>query len=299
VALGLAGAFIIRDDEEDGLGLPSGPYEIPLIIRDANFDKAGNIVYNPTSTGYFGKSSLVNGIRYPKLNVDRGMYRFRVLNGANSRVLRLALSNGAAFTIIGNDGGLLPAPAVVSEILLGNGERLDLLVDFGALTAGDFVMLRCLDAGWDLVKFTGTGILDQSYGTPSTLSTITPLVGPATPTRRFSFDGMSKINGLRYDLLRTDFQVPFGVTERWRFVTGGNAPHPVHVHGASFQVVSRSGGRNRVFPWERGWKDTVLLLDREVVDVLIQFGGYRGHYVLHCHKLEHEDMGMMSNFEVV
>jgi FtsP/CotA-like multicopper oxidase with cupredoxin domain len=114
----------------------------------------------------------------------------------------------------------------------------------------------------------------------------------------FTFDGMSKINGLEYDMDRIDFQVPFGVTERWRFKTGNNAPHPVHVHGASFQVQSRSGGRGVVFPWEQGWKDTVLLLDGETVEVLIRFDGFRGIYLLHCHKLEHEDMGMMSNFEV-
>jgi FtsP/CotA-like multicopper oxidase with cupredoxin domain len=88
--------------------------------------------------------------------------------------------------------------------------------------------------------------------------------------------------------------------ERWRFKTGGNAPHPVHVHGASFQVQSRTGGRgNMVFPWEAGWKDTVLLQDRETVEVLVRFDGYRGLYLMHCHKLEHEDAGMMANFEVI
>jgi len=125
----------------------------------------------------------------------------------------------------------------------------------------------------------------------------------------FDFDGMSRINGKEYDLTRIDFQVPFGETELWRFNTAGNAPHPVHVHGASFQVVSRAGGRNTVFPWERGWKDTVLLEDGETVEILIRFEGssgvyqYRGLdkglYLLHCHKLEHEDNGMMANFVVV
>jgi FtsP/CotA-like multicopper oxidase with cupredoxin domain len=63
--------------------------------------------------------------------------------------------------------------------------------------------------------------------------------------------------------------------------------------------VSRTGGRNRLFPWEAGWKDTVLLEDRETVEVLIRFDQHRGIFLLHCHKLEHEDMGMMSNFEVI
>jgi len=111
---------------------------------------------------------------------------------------------------------------------------------------------------------------------------------------------MSRINGWPYDMHRIDFRVPFGVTERWRFTTGGNAPHPVHVHGTSFQVVSRTGGRGRTFPWEGGWKDTVLLNDTGTVEILIRFdkfrGAYDGRYLIHCHQLEHEDMGMMSNF---
>lgn len=97
---------------------------------------------------------------------------------------------------------------------------------------------------------------------------------------------------------RVDFQVPLGETELWRFRSAGSAPHPIHVHGTHFQVISRSGGRGRVFPWERGWKDTVLLQDGETVEVLTRFERYKGLYLLHCHKLEHEDAGMMLNFEV-
>jgi blue copper oxidase len=303
VCLGLAGAFIVRDAEEDALGLPSGGYEVPLVVRDANFDSQGNLTYNPTTSGFKGKYPLVNGTLRPMLRVDRGMYRFRVLNGANARVFRLALSNGAPFTVIGNDGGLLRSPATVSTIDLGMGERLDLLVNFSALGAGQILTLKCLAARWDLVQFVGTGSPGVTYSPPGTLSVIETLTGPSQPTRTFTFDGMSRINGLEYDPNRVDFRVPFGVTERWRFQTGGNAPHPVHVHGASFQVVSRTGGRGRLFPWEAGWKDTVLLNDRETVDVLIRFSGYNGEYdgqyVMHCHQLEHEGMGMMTNFKVI
>jgi blue copper oxidase len=299
VCLGLAGAFIVRDAEEDALNLPAGAYEVPLVIRDASFDNKGNLAYNPTSSGFSGKFPLVNGTLRPMLNVDRGVYRLRVLNGANARVFRLALSTGAPFTVIGNDGGLLRAPASLSQLELGMAERVDLLVDFSALGAGQSVMLRCLSAKWDLVQFVGTGATGVAYTPPTTLSIIPPLSGPTLPTRTFTFDGMSRINGLQYDMDRVDFTVPFGVIERWRFKTGGNAPHPVHVHGASFQVVSRTGGRGRLFPWEGGWKDTVLLNDKETVDVMIRFDRHRGLYVMHCHQLEHEGMGMMANFEVV
>jgi len=305
VNLGLAGAFIVRDAVDTGLGglgLPFGAHEVPLIIRDATLDRAGNLEYKPRTGGFDGQIPLVNGTRSPYLNVDSDVYRFRILNGANARLFGLALSNGAPLTLIGNDGGLLGTQTDLTRIDIAPADRLDLLVSFAGLAVGQSVMLRDLRAGWDLLEFRrvagGTG-----GGVPTLdLTAITPLSGPATPTRTFSFDGMSKINGKLFDHNRIDFEVPYNVTERWRFVTNGNAPHPVHVHGASFQVQSRKGGRNQVFAWERGWKDTVLLGDRETVEVLIRFDALvnRGsRYLMHCHKLEHEDMGMMSAFKVV
>jgi FtsP/CotA-like multicopper oxidase with cupredoxin domain len=298
VVLGLAGAFIINDAEEAALGLPSGAYELPLIVRDANFNSAGNLVYNPTSSGFLAKNPMVNGTRNPKLDVDTALYRFRVLNGASARLFKLALSNGAPFHLIGNDGGLLATAVQVNQIEFSPGERLDVLVDFRGLAVGTKVNLQDVNTGWILLEFNVTRAVTDSHTIPTTLSTITTLSNPVT-TRTFSFDGMTRINGKEYDHNRIDFQVPFATTERWRFTTGGNAPHPIHIHGASFQVLSRSGGRGKVFEWERGWKDTVLLKDKEAVDILIRFDGYRGRYLIHCHKLEHEDQGMMANFVVV
>ncbi len=298
VAMGLAGGFIVRDSEEAALGLPSGKYEVPLVMRDATFDKSGNMTYTPRNGGFEGKMPLVNGTLNPRLDVDKGHHRFRVLGGTNARIFGLALSSGAPFTLVGNDGGLLETPVQVTQIDLAPGERLDLIVDFRGLAKGGSVMLRDLRAGWDLLEFVGTGTPGVTWTAPGTLSTITALVQDGA-TRDFSFDGMSRINGKVYDLDRIDFQVPFGQTELWRFRTAGNAPHPVHVHGASFQVVSRTGGRGRLFPWEAGWKDTVLLEDGETVEILIRFDAFRSLYVIHCHKLEHEDAGMMANFQVV
>lgn len=297
VYLGQAGAFIVNDAEEDALNLPSGSYEVPLILRDATLDRSNNLSYKPASGGMFGKIPLVNGTRSPYLNVERAVYRFRILNGANSRIFALTLNNNAAMRLIGNDGGLLATSVDVARIDIANGERIDVLIDFRAYNNGTSLMLRDLRTGWDLLEFivssaTVTGSL------PVTYSAIQPLSSPVT-TRTFSFDAMSKINGREYEMDRIDWTVPFGQTERWIFTTNGNAPHPVHVHGASFQVISRTGGRNQLFPWESGWKDTVLLEDSETVEVLIRFEKFRGIYLLHCHKLEHEDMGMMANFEVV
>lgn len=299
VNLGLAGGFIVRDSEEAALRLPNRWREVPLVLRDASFDASGNLKYQASGSGFNGSDPLVNGTLRAKLGVEDALYRFRVLQGSNARVFRLALSNGAPLTVIGNDGGLLPNAVSAAQIDLGPGERLDLLVDFRGMAMGQRVTLRCETAGWDLIEFEVTRKTTTSASVPTgPLSVVEALASPLR-TRTFSFDGMGKINGLEYDMHRIDFQVPFGETERWRFTTGGNAPHPVHLHGASFQVESRTGGRGIVMPWERGWKDTVLLQDGETVDVLVRFDGYRGRYLIHCHQLEHEDRGMMQTFEVV
>lgn len=307
VALGLAGGFIVRDADDTGvLGrFPAGAYEVPLVIRDAQLDSRGNLQYKPNSNGYLGSLPLVNGTREPVLGVDQAWYRFRILAGTPARVFRLALSNGAPLRLIGNDGGLLATVTDVTEVMLGPAERIDVLVNLTGLAKDQTVVLRDLSARWDLLTLRGTGGTGPSYTPPtagSSFSTIPALSGPNQPTRSFSFDGMSRINGRIYDLHRIDFQVPFNTVERWRFTTGGNAPHPVHIHGGHFQVVARSRGRNAIFPWERGWKDTVLMQKGEIVDVLIRFDDPRtkgGRYLIHCHQLEHEDSGMMMNFEVI
>lgn len=299
VNLGLAGGILVRDAEEAALGLPDRWREVPLVIRDALFDGAGNLTYKPKSSGFVGTEALVNGTRAAKHGVDNALYRFRVVQGSNARVFRLALGDGAPFTVIGNDGGLLPTPVQVNQIDLGPGERLDLLLDLRGFHLGDRVMLRCVDAGWDVLELEVTRQVTDSTSPPQgPLSTVEALGNPVR-TRTFSFDGMGRINGQEFSMDRIDFQVPFGEIERWRFTTGGNAPHPVHTHGASFQVEARTGGRAAIMPWEAGWKDTVLLQDGETVDVLIRFDGHRGRYLIHCHQLEHEDRGMMQAFEVV
>jgi len=295
---GLAGAFIIRDAEEDALGLPSGAHELPLILRDAKLDASGNLQFGSATTIFMGDFPLVNGVRDAGIDVEATRYRLRILNGANARVFRLTLSNSQPMTLIGNDGGLLASATQQSILDLGPAERLDLLVDFSSLNVNDTVTLRDSTGNFDLLKFIVTARGSSPGALPQALSTITPLANPVT-TRSFSFNGANAVNGITFDMNRVDFQVPFGDVELWRFSTNSNAPHPIHVHGGLFQVQTRTGGRGQVFPWERGWKDTVLMQDAETVEVLIKFETYRGLYILHCHRLDHEDGGMMLNFEVV
>jgi FtsP/CotA-like multicopper oxidase with cupredoxin domain len=304
VHLGLAGLFFVEDAEEDALNLPAGQYEVPLVLRDASLDANGQLQYIGGMGSFLGSVMLANGVRDATLDVEATRYRFRVLNGSNTRVFTLALSNGMPFTLIGTDGGLLRVPATVGAITLSPGERVDVLVSFSAVPLGTAVMLqsRQSSGNLDLVEFV---VRSQGPGVgplPSVLSTVNPLTRSAVQaTRSFRFSGSTTINGAAYKLNTIAFQVPLGRTELWKFTNGGTNPavtHPVHVHGASFNVSRRIGGRGQVFPWERGWKDTVYVRERETVEVLIRFNDYRGLYVLHCHRLEHEDRGMMMNFRV-
>jgi FtsP/CotA-like multicopper oxidase with cupredoxin domain len=136
---------------------------------------------------------------------------------------------------------------------------------------------------------------------PARLPAIPPLASErVTAERTFRFTTrmmQHTIDGREFDMSRVDARVPLGRLERWTFENDGQFAHPVHVHATHFQVVARRGGRGTVQPWEQGWKDTVLLLPDERVDVLLRFE-HRGLFLLHCHNLEHEDHGMMLNFEV-
>jgi blue copper oxidase len=109
---------------------------------------------------------------------------------------------------------------------------------------------------------------------------------------------MHKINGEIYKADRIDEAVDFGATETWEFDNStGDEAHPMPVHGVQFQVVSRTDGRNVLFPHEKGWKDTVLVAPKEKVQVIMKFE-QKGKFVFHCYNLEHKDNDMMLNLEV-
>jgi blue copper oxidase len=317
---GLAGFFIVEDEEEDALGLPSGSREILLLLQDREGDGAAAFGYAPTEAdlhaGMLGNVPFGNGVRLPTLSVSGARYRFRVLNASQARVYRLALDNGASLTVIGNDGGLLPSAVEVESVYLGVGERIDFLVDFGAFPAGARLMLKSLpfslpSASGDrypqglemdlleLVRTEGEGGSEPPL--PAMLSTVPPLV-PTASNRRFVLsstdrEDMHQINGRAFDMNRVDEQVPLGQVERWVFHNDSTLPHPVHLHGTHFQLVARIGGRNTVYPYEAGWKDTALVMPLETVEVIVAFDHYRGIFPMHCHNLQHEDMGMMLNVE--
>jgi len=322
---GLAGLYIIRDEVEDALPLPRGEREIPLVITDRLFAEDGSLVYpsrDPSllgepgvtgrarNDGMLGDTILVNGAPWPELEVEAARYRFRVLNASNARVYVLGLDprpDGDAFVQIGSDGGLLEMPIGRSTVRIVPAERFDLIVDFSRYRVGETVTLRNLavqdplDKGRTsrIMRFRVTRSAKDESAIPDRLAPVEDLpdAGSAERTRRFSFTRSGRhwsINGRPFDHEHIWADPRLDATEIWEF-TGGQL-HPVHLHLVHFRVLSRNG--REPHPSDAGWKDTVLL-NGGILRVAARFSGYRGRYVFHCHNLEHEDMAMMANFEVV
>ncbi|MFE7194520.1 multicopper oxidase family protein [Kitasatospora sp. NPDC057541] len=323
---GLAGMFLVHDDEEDALPLPKGEKDIPLLLCDRAFEEDGSFRYPAVSPGcvgtpgvdeaymdgVLGDVQLVNGAPWPVLEVSATRYRLRLLNASNARRYRLALErehgDDLPFVQVGSDAGLLPAPRTLSAIPVAPAERFDVVVDFAACPVGSHVTLvNTLADGRmrQVMRFRVTRKENDTSRIPTQLSGTPASPDPrtATKTRRFDFrrsggdDGhaMWTINGKPFNSAESLANPRLGTVERWRF--SSDFHHPVHLHLAHFLVLSR-GGRPPA-PTDAGWKDTVDVRPYEVVEVLVRFDGYRGRYMLHCHNLEHEDMAMMANYEVL
>jgi len=153
VYYGLAGFFIVSDDEErafaEHLDLKLGETDIPLVIQEKRFSGDGQIDYQPTMRdammGYLGGEILINDTPRPYLDVSSRLYRLRLLNGTNARPLCLAFTKDGSpigFHLVGTDGGLLSAPQRMDRIMLACGERAEVLVDLREAKAGEEVFLE-------------------------------------------------------------------------------------------------------------------------------------------------------------
>lgn len=213
------GLYLIRDDHEDSLGLPSGRYEIPLVIQDRFFNSDGSLLYPVEDNGgdpnpdvppiwipeFFGDTVLVNGKVWPYLEVEPRKYRFRILNGSNARFYHMTLQEstvtgqqlgrpGPVFHQIGSDGGLLPAPVTRTDLLMAPAERIDVVVDFSHFAGKTFVLTNDGPAPYpdggevvppDVMVFRVNQPLQGTDRSrlPATLNTI-PLYNPrGVPTR--------------------------------------------------------------------------------------------------------------------
>jgi spore coat protein A len=279
VYAGLTGFYFIRDSFEDGLNLPSGQFEIPLLIQDRLFNPDGSLLYSTDTTGtqevwvpeFFGDTVLVNGKVWPYLEVEPRKYRFRMLNGSNARLYHMRLmqstpegailpKHGPAFHQIGTDGGLLPAPVTAHELLIAPAERFDIIIDFSEHEGQSLVLTNDGAAPYpgggevvptEVMQFRVTKRL-SSKDTSDIPKALLPLQlllpGDAVRERNLELseldrdsDGYPIIGQL--DGLRWADPVTenpkAGSTEIWNLVNTTGDAHPIHVHLVEFQVLER------------------------------------------------------------
>ncbi len=348
VYAGLAGFYLIHDLEEMSLNLPSGAYDIPLVIQDRSFQEDGSLSYpsqppdpspdlpDPSIVpGFFGDTILVNGMVWPYLDVEPRKYRFRLLNGSNTRFYDLKLEDKEEEPLpiwvqIGTDGGLLEAPVQLEHLVMAPAERAEVVIDFTGLAGREIRLTNSqqpfdVDTTGQVMQFRVCLPLSKpdTSTVPEDLSTIKPIPQSQACLERNMFFRVTldqygrphfMLNGLMWDDPVTE-KPPLGSTEIWNIINSGLGTHPIHIHLIQFQIISRqpfdialynstgevkfTGPAAPPDANEAGWKDTVRAQPGFVTKIIMRFEGYTGSYVWHCHILEHEDYDMMRPLEVM
>lgn len=259
----------------------------------------------------------------PQIQMAPGeVVRLRILNGSNSLLLPLQLQ-GFAVYVIGVDGVNLLAPYPVpasGNIPAAPGNRIELLVQapatpgsytLAALATGSLPGTDVSTHAWpqfNLMQFVVSG-QPVTMGIPASLpapSREYPLIanGDTTGQRSVTFNSSNgptilagtalTVNNLLYNEANVLFTLPVGTADTWTvtnlMTTEG---HPFHIHTNSLQVVSVTGA-NPLIPVPY-LADTVWIPPGGQVVFQIRYKQWRGKTVFHCHKLPHEDQGMMAN----
>jgi FtsP/CotA-like multicopper oxidase with cupredoxin domain len=318
---GLAGMWIIDDPLDASLGLPGAERDLPLMITDRSFtrhnqlkDPFGRFAHAPND-GVTGGRVLVNGAHLPHHDVAGARHRIRILNASNFRAYNLALSNGAPMLQIATDSGLMPTSVNRRRILIGPGERVEVLIDFGEMVGRH---VRLLSASRDghrklgskpyvgpLMEFRVGPRAEDTSSVPGALRPLPDWVAsaPPTPSRRWELTigkGISPawlINGKTFDPGRVDARPVLGSTETWEFHNRTAVAHLMHIHHTDWYMQSRNGKSPP--PWEACLKETFFLDPGDRIVVSGHFSDFAGKYVIHCHMIDHEDHGLMTQFETV
>jgi len=327
---GLEGMFLTTDAKSTQLRLPSGKFDVPLMVSNRSFTKDNQLTHPlpnhpvmevkgnqaPPGDGTVGAQTLANGRFAPYFKVSTHRYRLRLLNGSNFSAYNFQLSDGRPFIQVGTGNGLLPKPVVRTQILLGPAQRADVVVDFHN-ELGKNVQLESVprtDAPSGAMETPSVSIMQFRVTTkaksdrsrvPSTLQAAPPIKIPSKVSAVWDFNVMGDpstgsqwvVNGLPFDPKRVDLKVPLGSTEKWVLRNSSPITHFIHLHEELWHTVLRDGKPPP--PWERGLEDTWKLDPGETVTVAGQFTDYTGKFMIHCHMLDHEDHGLMTQFEVV
>ncbi len=269
VFAGLAAAYVLRDEFDTGaepnpIGIPGGAYEIPLVIQDRQFNPEGAFLY-PTSDiegvtwigEYFGDVMLVNGKVWPFLDVEPRMYRFRILNGCNARILNLDIG-GPDFWQIGAEGGLWDIPVPVTRLVLAPAERADVIVDFSRFAGGRLVMMNHRPHRPvsnpapqlpQVMQFRVGRTVTQPgpSSIPSSLPGRAALLSNPVMTRYITLNEVAPETADWFlNLSAVHFEAPItetpqvGTIEDWVYINLTEDTHPIHSHLVTFQVVGRT-----------------------------------------------------------
>jgi FtsP/CotA-like multicopper oxidase with cupredoxin domain len=323
---GLAGFYLMFSEIDSGnetdsnpkaLRLPSGQFDVPLILQDKLFDAAGQVRFDDFQfDGLLGDKFLVNGKIQPRFKVARRKYRFRFLNGSNSRFYEVALSSGQPFVQIGSDGGLLPRPLSRPSFQITPAERIEVIVDFSHANLGDQIFLynrqeqengrgptgKLLHPGTPILRFDVNRDAPDPSQVPDKLLELPPIeLDQVVRERRWEFNrkgGAWVVNERFFDGNRVDAAPKRGSAEIWELVNkSGGWSHPIHIHLEEFQVITRNGKPPP--PQEVARKDVFTLGPNETVRIFMRFRMFTGRYVMHCHNTVHEDHAMMIRWDVV
>lgn len=315
VGFGLYGAIVVEDPAER-VGVSD---ELTLVLSDIALEDDGALE-SPDSGGtagmVFGREGnhvLVNGREVPRITARAGApQRWRLVNAAKSRFFEVSLDDHS-LQIIGVDGGLIEAPVTQETVVLGPGERADVIVTPTG-KPGSELMLRSLlyNRGYgsvetrppvdDLMRIalTSEPALAASPR-PRTVRAITPLdTTGATPVNVTFTVGQAPDGTFSYGIDGVPFMTNRPITARpgetqvWTITNTTKWSHPFHLHGFFFQVLDAKGQPTHPL----AWKDTVNVPFEETVKLVVRYDERQGSWMFHCHVLDHADGGLMGWVDV-
>ncbi|GGK00875.1 spore coat protein A [Lentibacillus kapialis] len=269
VYAGLAGMYIIRDEQEKHMKLPSDDYEIPLIIMDKSFHDNGELFYprqpndpqnnwpTPSIKPFFnGETNVVNGKIWPYLQVEPRKYRFRILNAANTRAYQLSLDSKQPFYQIGSDGGLMRKTVKLDNLAIEPAERFDVIIDFSNYKGKTITLKNDLGPNAD-PKDETDDVMQFDVSLPLSSEDRSRIPRHLTRIPSLRQNNIQRIRNLKLvgstdklgrPLLLLDnkkwadpvTEMPeLNATEVWSFINVTNFAHPIHIHLIQFQVIDR------------------------------------------------------------
>ncbi|GAB7345485.1 hypothetical protein MBLNU457_3809t1 [Dothideomycetes sp. NU457] len=325
---GQAGFYILHDEHEKSLDLPSGQYDVPLGLVARFYNQDGTLwdpEANGETTSVYGDVIHVNGAPWPYLDVEARKYRFRWLNTGISRTYKLYLELEdqpgvkLPITVIASDTGFLETAVDTTDLYISAAERWEIVVDFSLYADKRIIVRNTKGIGADS-DFDGTDRVMQFRVGPAGVVTNTAGNGPVPtalrtvdyPPSRDKIDnslvferdgGLWTVNGVTWSQgasQRVLAKPKRGSIEVWELINkAGGWSHPIHIHLIDFQIIARTDGDRGIQPYEKvALKDVVWLGPNERVLVIARYSPWDGVYMFHCHNLIHEDHEMLVDMSV-